>query len=161
MLPWTHSHLPWSQGELCHLFWMKHVSIQGRRHSQLSLSIFPICSSILKAYTSSTLSRSSWSTTVFCSPPVDIPTAKATQRVPKTKIRTISDQLDSKHILCSCDTLSMIGYPQHMYTAPSITTRGKTDLTTGTHWWKGIGTTGKNLLAINNQHSDIVLALFL
>lgn len=123
MLLWTHSHLPWSQGALCHLFWMKHVSIQVRRYSQLSMSIFPIASSIPKAYTSSTLSRSSWSTTVFCSPPVDTPTPKATQRAPKTKIRTISDQLDLKDILCSCDALPMTGYPQHMYTALSITAK--------------------------------------
>lgn len=51
--------------------------------------------------------------------------------------------------------------PEHVPQPLHHCKRGKTDLTTGTHWRKGIGATGKNLLAINNQHSDIVLTLFL
>ena len=47
----------------------KHLSVQLRRCSQLSLSIFPIFSSTPKGYMSSTLSRSSsHKTQVFCSP---------------------------------------------------------------------------------------------
>lgn len=109
---------------------------------------------------SSTLSRPNspiiWT---FCSPTADTLIAP---KQPKEQNQNYFSQLHLEHILCSHDSLpNDWPSPEHTSNPLHHCNRGKTDLSTGTHRWKGIGTTGKNLLAINNQHSDIVLALFL
>lgn len=144
------------------IYFKETLSIQLRRHSQLSLSTFPIFNSIPKVYISSTMSRSS-SLISFLLPTCRYTHCpKAAQRGPKKKTKTVSDELHLDHILCSHDALpNDWPSPEHISSPLHHCKRGKTNLSTGTHRWEGIGTTGKNLLAINNQHSDIVLTLFL